>query len=92
MKQENKHVVGKCFGSTVVGPRGQMVIPAEARKYLGINMGSKLLAFSQFHGRGIVLVKTEDVEDLLNTMSHHLDEFSRLLRENKTAHIENEGN
>ena len=92
MKQENKHVVGKCFGSTVVGPRGQMVIPAEARKYLGIDMGTKLLAFSQFHDRGLVLVKTEDVEELLNTMSHHLDEFSRLLRGNKTAHIENEGN
>ncbi|MCD6600375.1 MAG: AbrB/MazE/SpoVT family DNA-binding domain-containing protein [Dehalococcoidia bacterium] len=92
MKQESKHVVGKCFGSTVVGPRGQMVVPAEARKDLGINMGTKLLAFGQFHGKGLVLVKTEDVEELLNTMSHHLDEFSRLLRENKEADIDDEGN
>lgn len=92
MAQTHGHAVGKCFGSTVVGPRGQLVIPAEARKELGIDVGAKLLVFSHFRGRGLIFVKVEAVEELLNIMSRHVDEFSKLLRETKTADIKNEGN
>ncbi len=34
----------KVFGSTTVGPRGQVVIPANARKELDISSGDTLLA------------------------------------------------
>ncbi len=92
MAQTHGHAVGKCFGSTVVGPRGQLVIPVEARKELGIDVGAKLLVFSHFGGRGLILVKTGAVEELLNIMSRRVDEFSKLLREAKTADVKNEGN
>ena len=90
MKLENGHVVGKCFGSTVVGPRGQLVIPLEARKELGIDAGSKLLAFGHFSGRGLVFVKAEAVEELLNIMSRKLTEFAKLLAESEAADIKTE--
>ena len=90
MEQANRHAVGKCFGSTMVGPRGQLVIPAEARRELGIDAGTKLLVFGHFGGRGLIFVKVEAVEELLNIMSRRVDEFAKLLRE--TAHIKNEGN
>jgi bifunctional DNA-binding transcriptional regulator/antitoxin component of YhaV-PrlF toxin-antitoxin module len=90
MEQTNRRAVGKCFGSTVVGPRGQLVIPVEARKELGIDVGTKLLVFGHFRGRGLIFVKVEAVEELLNIMGHRVDEFAKLLRE--TAHIKNEGN
>ena len=92
MAQKNRRAVGKCFGSTIVGPRGQLVIPAEARKELGIDVGTKLLAFSHFQGRGLIFVKVEAVEELLNIMSRRVDEFSKLLREAELANIKNEGN
>jgi len=92
MEREHKGVIGKCFGSTMVGPRGQLVIPVEARKELGIDVGAKLLVFSHFGGRGLILVKTGAVEELLNIMSRRVDEFSKLLRETKTADVKNEGN
>ena len=92
MKQGAKRAIGRCFGSTTVGARGQMVIPAEARKELGIDLGTKLLVFGHFHGRALVFLKVEAVEELLDVMSHRVDEFSRLLKETKTAHIENESN
>ncbi len=92
MEQAGKHAVGKCFGSTVVGPRGQLVIPVEARKELGMDAGTKLLAFGHFGGRGLLFVKVEAVEELLNVMSRRVDEFAKLLRETETANIENEGN
>ena len=84
MEQANKRAVGKCFGSTAVGPRGQLVIPAEARKELGIDVGTKLLVFSHFQSKGLIFVKVEAVEELLNTMSRRVEEFASLLRKSET--------
>jgi bifunctional DNA-binding transcriptional regulator/antitoxin component of YhaV-PrlF toxin-antitoxin module len=92
MEQAGKHAVGKCFGSAVVGPRGQLVIPVEARKELGVDVGTKLLVFGHFAGRGLLFVKVEAVEELLNVMSRRVDEFAKLLRETETADVDNEGN
>ncbi len=93
MEQEHKGLIGKCFGSTTVGPRGQLVIPVEARKELSIDVGTKLLVFSHFGGRGLIFVKVGAVEELLNIMSRRLTEFTKLLTETETADIgtENEG-
>jgi len=35
----------RCLGSTTVGPRGQVVIPINARKELNIDAGTTLLVF-----------------------------------------------
>jgi bifunctional DNA-binding transcriptional regulator/antitoxin component of YhaV-PrlF toxin-antitoxin module len=85
MEQGDRRAIGRCFGSTTVGPRGQLVIPVEARKELSIDVGSKLLVFSHFGNRGLIFVKVEAVEELLNIMSRRLDEFTRLLRETEAA-------
>lgn len=92
MEQEHKGLIGKCFGSTTVGPRGQLVIPVEARKEMGIDVGTKLLVFNHFRGRGLIFVKVDAVEELLNMVSRRVDEFSKLLRETKTADTKNESN
>ena len=92
MEQVNRRAVGKCFGSTVVGHRGQLVIPVEARKELGMDAGTKLLVFGHFDGRGLVFVKVDAVEELLNVMSRRVDEFSKLLRETEAARTEDEVN
>jgi bifunctional DNA-binding transcriptional regulator/antitoxin component of YhaV-PrlF toxin-antitoxin module len=85
MEDKDMQVVGKCFGSTVVGPRGQIVIPVEARKELGIDTASKLLVFGHFGGRGLIFIKAEAAEELLNIMSSRLDEVAKLVKESKTA-------
>ena len=90
MEDKSMQVVGKCFGSTVVGPRGQIVIPVEARKELGMDVGTRLLTFKLFEGRGLVFVKVEAVEELVNIMTQHVNEFSKLVREIKTEKLENE--
>ena len=93
MEQANRPAVGKCFGSTVVGPRGQLVIPVEARRELGIDVGTKLLVFNLFQERGLLFIKVEAVEELLNRMGRRVNEFAKVLRETETAStkIENEG-
>ena len=91
MEQKDRLVIGRCFGSTVVGPRGQIVIPVEARKELGIDTGSKLLVFGHFGGRGLIFIRAEAAEELLNIMSSRLDEVARLVKESKTADVGIEG-
>jgi bifunctional DNA-binding transcriptional regulator/antitoxin component of YhaV-PrlF toxin-antitoxin module len=85
MEQGDRRAIGRCFGSTTVGPRGQLVIPVEARKELSIDVGSKLLVFSHFGNRGLIFVKVEAVEELLNIMSRRLDEFTKLVKETEAA-------
>jgi AbrB family looped-hinge helix DNA binding protein len=43
MTERNKHAT--FYGTTTLGERGQIVIPAEARKTLNLNKGEKLLVF-----------------------------------------------
>jgi AbrB family looped-hinge helix DNA binding protein len=87
MEQMDMRVIGRCFGTAVLGPRGQLVIPVEARKELGIDAGSKLLVFGHFGGRGLIFIKAEAAEELLNIMSSRLDEVAKLVRETKTADV-----
>lgn len=50
---------GKFVGAVTIGERGQIVVPAEARKEFGLEVGDKLLVFSRHHG--IVLMKADDM-------------------------------
>jgi len=94
MEQRDMRIIGRCFGTAVLGPRGQLVIPIEARKELTIDTGSKLLVFGHFIGLGLIFIKAEAAEELLNIMSNRLDEVTKLVMESKTADvgIESEGN
>ena len=85
MKQRDRRVIGKCFGTAVLGPRGQLVIPVEARKELGIDAGSKLLVFGHFEGQGLIFVKVETAEELLNIVTSRLDELARVIRGSKAS-------
>jgi AbrB family looped-hinge helix DNA binding protein len=70
----------KCFGSATVGPRGQVVIPAPARKELGIEAGATLLVFLGPGGRGLILFKADAVEQIVRMASEHLATVEGLLR------------
>jgi len=85
MEQSDMRVIGRCFGTAVLGPRGQLVVPVEARKELGIDTGGKVLVFGHFGGRGLILIKVEAVEELVNIMSTRLGEAAKLIKESKVA-------
>lgn len=70
----------KCFGSATVGPRGQVVIPAPARKKLDIEAGATLLVFLGPGGRGLFLFKADAVEQMVRMVSEHLTTVEGLLR------------
>lgn len=74
----------KLFGSTVVSPKGQVVIPANIRKELGIDGGDTLLVFNAPRLEGVVLLKAEAVEHMLTMMSEHVTRIEKEFKRYKS--------
>ena len=80
----------KFFGSMTVNPRGQAVIPASARRELGIDAGGSFLVFKALHGRGLILIKADTVEQVLSEMSELLSQFDKLVKSYKAEALKTE--
>ena len=84
MKMRNVFGEHKCFGSMMVNAKGQVVIPASARKELGINAGDTILVFGAFTGKqGLMLIKADTMEQMLGMMSEGLARFEKIVKEQK---------
>lgn len=80
----------KFYGSVTVSERGQIVIPADARKDFGIKTGDKLLVFGDLE-RGLGIATFGIMQ---RTMVGTADLFREIgstmkLKENKEANIDN---
>ena len=80
----------KVFGSAVVSPRGQIVIPASARKELSIDSGDTLLVCGPPHGQGLLLLKVDAVEQMLGILGEQLTNFEKMVREYKLTKTKGE--
>ena len=58
----------KCHGTATVGERGQVVLPAELRKKLGIGPGEKLIVLAINHNgfERIIMMKSEAVTKMFS--------------------------
>ena len=93
MKLDNMLGRIKCYGSTTVGPRGQVVIPANARKELEIESGDTILVFSGMGKHpGLLLLKAGTFEEMLTMMNEGLARFEKMVKENQneTSLLDNE--
>lgn len=68
------------YGTATVGERGQIVIPSEARKQLGINPGDKVLVVKHPGGDSVMLFKIGAMSEMFSAM---LEEATQL--ESKAA-------
>ena len=64
----------RIYGTVKVGEKGQVVIPAVARKEFSIEPGNLLLVATGPGKRGIVLVKTDAVKELIGNITRWLNE------------------
>ena len=62
------------FGTTTLGTRGQLVIPAEARKALKLKPGDKLIVFSG--GGPLCLVKADAMRGFISHLTRQLGRVS----------------
>ena len=68
-------------GATVVGERGQVVIPAEARKAHDLQKGEKLLVFSV--GESIVLTRLSGLESREERLARKLRAVRDIIEKNR---------
>jgi len=65
------------YGAATVGERGQIVIPAEARKKYGIETGDKILIMGAPHEKGLMLVKIDAMREFMLTLLSDLQQLER---------------
>ncbi len=70
----------KFYGATTVGERGQVVIPAEARRDFQITPTTKLLVFGSHHGGGLIFTKAESMTEFLARATSMLMRFEKMLK------------
>ncbi len=61
------------YGTSTVGERGQIVIPAEARAEIGFNPGDKVMIMRHPHHKGVMLFKIDAVREFLNDFTENLN-------------------
>lgn len=67
----------KLHGTTTVGTKGQIVIPASVRKELDIKQGDQLLVMVKL-GKAIALVKANELDELHKAIEKELDEIRNM--------------
>ncbi|MCL5105213.1 MAG: AbrB/MazE/SpoVT family DNA-binding domain-containing protein [Armatimonadetes bacterium] len=71
------------YGSATVGERGQVVIPAEARKQFDIHPGDKLLVMRHPHEGGIILCKIDAMREFVTGLMEGLSAIETRVAENE---------
>lgn len=75
-----RHIAPKLYGATTVGERGQVVIPAEARRDMGITPGQKLIILRGPQGNVLIITKAESVSQLLSRVMEHLSQLETAIK------------
>lgn len=72
----------KLYGTATVGTKGQIVIPADARKELGIEEGDRLYVVGSPEGGFLGILKEEAIQEMVQMMSDQIESF-RSVTDNK---------
>jgi len=76
-----EEVIPKLYGTVTVGERGQIVIPVEARKEMGLEPSTKLLVFGSPHGAGgLVITRADFIAEFLARATARLSQFEEMLQ------------
>jgi AbrB family looped-hinge helix DNA binding protein len=78
----------KFYGSVTVGERGQVAIPAAARRDLDIVPNTKLLVFGSPGKHALMLMKAESVAEFITNATDKLARFEQLLKNDSAENPE----
>lgn len=71
------------YGSATVGTKGQVVIPLEARKRIGVKTGDKLIVLGMGEQNMLALCTVESVESMLSELDNKLKTIRQVVSKNK---------
>ena len=63
----------RLYGTTVLGARGQVVIPAEARKEFGLNAGDQLVILGNSVGKVLTIIESNNLSKFVGMITKHLE-------------------
>ena len=67
------------LGAGTVGERGQVVIPADARKQFGIETGDKVMFFGHPKKAGLFIIKADMVDQFVSSIINEASSLGKLL-------------
>lgn len=73
----------RLVGTATVGPKGQVVIPAEVRESMGIKPGDKLIALHISHKNAIAFITEEQAQKLVDKMGAQVSGLRDALENSK---------
>lgn len=74
------HMAPKFYGATTVGERGQVVIPAEARRDYNIKPADKLVVLGGHNRGGLMITKAETLTQFLSKTIGEMTRFEEILK------------
>lgn len=69
------------MGTATVGPKGQVVIPAEAREKMGIKPGDKLISLYVNGKNTVAFIRESDAQVMIDRMGAHLEQLRTTIEE-----------
>lgn len=67
------------LGTVTVGPKGQVVIPADAREAMGISPGDKLVALYFDEKKSVALITESQAQEYIIKMGENFTQFKHTL-------------
>lgn len=77
---DKKHI--ELVGAMTLGPKGQVVIPAEVRDKMGVKPGDKLVALYIPEKSAISFVSERRMQNLIDKMGDHVSSLREQLQNN----------
>lgn len=63
----------KLVGTMTLGPKGQVVIPADVREYMGVTPGDKMVALYIPEKKAVGFVAESHMQTIIDKMGAHLE-------------------
>ena len=63
----------RLYGTTVIGARGQVVIPAEARKEFGLHPGDQMVILGNKFGKVLTIIESNNLSKFVGMVTKHLE-------------------
>lgn len=78
MKKSNSSNLAPCLGTTVMGERGQVVIPKEVRDAAGLKSGDKFIVFAP-HDHAMVLIPMNKAQEIIKVLKRRMSFLEKSL-------------
>lgn len=67
-------------GTATLGPKGQVVIPVEAREKMDVKPGDKVIVLFMDDHKTVAFVSEQEMQSIINKMGAHLTQMSDSLK------------